>query len=56
MQVKAVEPNVLVLADKKTGEERRIDFGVCVWCTGALRRPLGSLRATHHAPVIQASR
>ena len=35
-----MEPNVLVLADKKTGEERRIDFGVCVWCTGALPRCL----------------
>jgi NADH:ubiquinone reductase (non-electrogenic) len=40
VQVKAVEANTLVLADKKTGETRRIDFGICVWCTGIKMNPL----------------
>lgn len=33
-QVKAVEQGALILADKKTGEVRRVPFGLCVWATG----------------------
>jgi NADH:ubiquinone reductase (non-electrogenic) len=40
VQVKAVEANVLVLADKKTGEVRKIEYGLCVWCTGIKMNPL----------------
>ncbi len=39
-QVKAVESGTLVLADKKTGEEQRIPFGLCVWATGIKMNPL----------------
>lgn len=38
--VKAVEAGTLVLADKKTGEEKRIAFGLCVWATGIKMNPL----------------
>ncbi len=38
--MKAVEPNALVLADKKTGEIRKIEYGLCVWCTGIKMNPL----------------
>jgi NADH:ubiquinone reductase (non-electrogenic) len=53
VQVKAVEPNLLVLVDKKTGEERRIDFGICVWCTGASTRN-GVQARSHSRPVLCA--
>ena len=38
--VKAVEPGMLLLSVKKTGEELRIPFGLCVWCTGIKMNPL----------------
>lgn len=38
--VKAVEPGMLLLSVKKTGEDMRIPFGLCVWCTGIKMNPL----------------